>query len=182
MDADIGDDRVHPDAVGVPCRFPDGIRRVNGIEELAVLEHLRPDALVDAAPQMFDELAVDVLGHRREQFRRFDRHLGFQSARREELEFDVIEPGGSRGLPPTAEKAVEREGVVGPAVEVELQPRPILSSADRLGLDIGAVEAKQSSPARPRIEVLSLDPAPQAVPGKRPGRDDGRPGSITAIS
>ena len=37
----------------------------HGVEELPVVDHLGPDATVDAAAQMLDELAVDVLRHRR---------------------------------------------------------------------------------------------------------------------
>src|SRR5208337_3918524 len=38
---------------------------VDRIEELTVLQHFGPDAAVDAATQVLDELSVDVFGDRR---------------------------------------------------------------------------------------------------------------------
>src|SRR4030042_3690014 len=159
MDADIGDDRVHPDAVRLPAGLPDGIRGVHGVEELAVLEHLRPDALVDAAAEVLDELAIDVLRHRRQCFRRLDRYLRFQGPSRKEFELYVIEPGRAGGLPPAAENAVERKDVVGPAFEDELHPGPVLRSGDGLAPDIGAVEAEKRAPDRPPLGGLGFNPA-----------------------
>ena len=75
LGAVLADERlggVHRDRIGRAERFPGRLLVADGREELAVFEHFGPNPAVDAAAQVLDELAVDVLRDRRSDVRRVD--------------------------------------------------------------------------------------------------------------
>ena len=64
MRADKGLVAVHRHLFGRPDGFPRRLLRSDRVEEFSVFEHFRPDAAVDAAAEVLDELAVNVLRQR----------------------------------------------------------------------------------------------------------------------
>src|ERR1039458_168989 len=101
MVARVGPRGIHGDELARAHRHPTARRhahpgwtvrhgwrfRRHRVVELPVVEHLRPDAAVDDAPDVFQELAVDVLGDRRTGLRRVDGCLdGLSLSKRERWE------------------------------------------------------------------------------------------------
>ncbi len=98
----------------------------DGVVELPVFEHLGPNAAVDAASEMLDELAVDVQRHR------FLHLAGLDGdARRRRLpptqlrQFNVVVPRLAGRLAPAAQQAVDLQRGLILDVELDLDPRPI---------------------------------------------------------
>ena len=54
--------------------LPGRLLLADGIEELSIFEHFGPNAAVNAAAQVLDELPIDVLRHRLADFARVDRN------------------------------------------------------------------------------------------------------------
>src|SRR4030042_3237469 len=93
-------------------RFPKGIRGcaprlvivINVIIEFSVLKHLRPYAAVNAAPEMFDELAVNVRGDPASSIFRINDHLRIHSLVGDQFERHIVEPGFACSQPKSAEQ------------------------------------------------------------------------------
>ena len=180
-----GLDRVHLDEAGAADRLPGRFALPDRPEELAVLEHLGPDALVDAAAQVLDELAVDVLGHRlRRSCRRRSTTLGRPRSLPESRdELDVVEPGLARRPAPAAEKAGHFEGVVGAGIELDVDPAssPVCRRDRRRPPVVLAVDVDLGAAARARDEVLRLDPAAEPIARIGPDRDGREPRGVGAL-
>ena len=170
-----GLDLVHLDQAGLADRLPGRFALADRPEEFAVLEHLGPDPLVDAAAQVLDELAVDVLGHRLPGLAAVDHDLGrAEILAGEPNQLDVVEPGLARRPAPATEEARHFEGVVGAGVELDIDLAPIQRPRERRRPPVLlAVDVDLGAPARAGDEVLRLDEAAELV--ARVGLDgDGR--------
>ena len=158
-----------------PGRFPLRHR----MEELAVFQHLRPDAAIDAAAEVLDELAVDVLRHRRARQPGIDRDGRRQRSRRQHLQRHVVEPRRAARAAPTAEEAVDLDGVVAVGVELERHPRPVVRARDSLGVGAAQpVEIHQRAHSRAGVDLVGLDPGAQAVARVGPDWRDSRPRGV----
>ena len=119
---------VHRESAGHGAgAAPGGLGVVDGVEELAVLEHLGPDAAVDAAAEVLDELAVDVLADGLAGFRGVDRDAGLLGlAAADQGEGDLVERGGPGRQAPAAEEAVDHDRVVELGVELDGDWGPVV--------------------------------------------------------
>jgi hypothetical protein len=182
LSTDKGCLAAHHDVRSIADNRPRRFFRARRVVELAVLEHLRPDAAVDAASEVLDELTVDVLRHRRPRSCRIDRDGGCERLGRQQLEADVVVPGRAPRAAKAAEEAVDLERVVAARVEVEAHLGPVPGAADRRRLQaLEVVEVEQRALAGPRLHVLRLDPAAEPIAGERFDDDEDRPGGVAAI-
>ncbi len=183
LGADVGRRTVHGQRGGVAEDAPGRLLAGRRVEELPVLEHLGPDAAVDAAAQVLDELAVDVLRDRLAGAGRVDRSLGANLTCGEQLDGEIVEPGPAGRFAPTAEQAVDLDGVVGARVELEGDLRPIVGAGERRGAGtLHPVQVEQRAPARGRGQLLGADPAGQPVAGERSHRHDRAPGEVAPLA
>ena len=65
--------------------------------------------------------------------------------RRAADQFDVVVPRGALGVAPAAEEAVDDDVVLGAAVELQLDARPVVGADDGVGLELVDVEVEQSA-------------------------------------
>jgi len=160
----------------VPAEHPPrGLRLAGGVEELAVLDHLRPDATVDAPAEVLDELAVYELTDRRSHLVGMDGRREAQGRGAQKLQFQVVVPRRSGGEPPAAIEAVHQDGVAPPRLEYRLHARPVLCAGERLradGLDLVDIEQRPGATGH-GDQVLCADPARQPVAGEGSNRDHG---------